>query len=203
MSSSSEEIRSAKRALRELIGRRRRELPQPAKKRSSRIIVGSLIDLPCYRGAETVMLYVHLPDEVRTTQLLADAAERGKRVVVPYCDGRHLGLFQVEELEELEPGTFGVLEPQPELRGDPARNVAPEQLDLIVVPGVAFDAHGGRLGRGKAYYDGLLSSVRPDTALVALAFECQIVDEVPMQPHDVYMHQVITEERVYTARETS
>jgi len=194
-----EQTRRAKRELRELIGDCRRSLPEAEKQRLSRIIVERLVELPAYVSARTVMLYVHLPDEVHTTHLLADAARRGKRVVVPYCEGERLGLFRMESLDELAPGAFGVLEPKPELRGDPARDVSPEQLDLIVVPGVAFDSRGGRLGRGKAYYDGLLSRAGPDTALVAVAFECQMVDEVPMQAHDVSMQRIVTEKKIYTA----
>jgi len=78
--------------------------------------------------------------------------------------------------------------------------ISPERLDLIVVPGVALDRQGGRLGRGKGYYDGLLREVRRDAFLVAPAFECQMVDKVPMQPHDVPMHQIITEKEIHTPR---
>ncbi len=191
-------MRRAKRDLRKLVGDRRRDLLEISKRRFSRMIFTRLIEMPRYRTARTIMLYVHLPDEVHTTELLADAARRDKQVVIPYCEGERLRLFRMEGLDELSPGTFGVLEPKLELRDDPARKITPEMLDLIVVPGVAFDPYGGRLGRGKAYYDGLLSNVRPDTSLVALAFGCQIVDKIPMQPHDVSMHQIITEEQVYT-----
>jgi 5-formyltetrahydrofolate cyclo-ligase len=198
MAQSPEEIRSAKRTLRKRIGRLRNALSEADKERLSRLISGHLIESPCYRTAQTVMLYVNLPDEVRTGQLLRDAAERGKKVVIPYCVGDRLELFCIEGLDELAVGTFGVLEPKPQLRGDPARMISPKRLDLIVVPGVAFDRQGGRLGRGKGYYDGLLCEVRRDTFLVAPAFECQIVDRVPTQPHDVPIHQIITEKKIHS-----
>ena len=200
MAQSPEEIQRAKRELRKRIGDVRRALPEADKERLSRLISSHLIESPRYRTAQTVMLYVNLPDEVRTGQLLLDAAERGKKVVIPYCAGDRLELFCIEGLDELAAGTFGVLEPKPQLRGDPARMISAERLDLIVVPGVAFDRQGGRLGRGKAYYDGLLREVRPDTFLVAPAFECQMVDKVPMQPHDVPMHQIITEKEIHGPR---
>ena len=123
--------------------------------------------------------------------------EQGKRVVVPYCVGGQIQLFLLADVEELAAGGLGILEPKPALRGDPSRHVEPAGLDLVLVPGVAFDRRGGRLGRGKGYYDGLLAHIRPDTSLVALAFECQIVPEIPMLPHDVYMHKVITEKAIY------
>ncbi|WP_040769767.1 5-formyltetrahydrofolate cyclo-ligase, partial [Novipirellula maiorica] len=71
------------------------------------------------------------------------------------------------------------------------------QIDLIVVPGVGFDARGGRTGHGKGYYDKLLENAKPETPFVALAFECQMFDEIPMQGHDIFMDKVVTEKRVY------
>ena len=78
--------------------------------------------------------------------------------------------------------------------------VQPDELDVIMVPGVAFDRRGGRTGHGKGYYDKLLEHARRDTPLVALAFECQLFPEIPVQPHDVFMDMVITESAVYPGR---
>ena len=72
-----------------------------------------------------------------------------------------------------------------------------KEIDLIIVPGVAFDRRGGRTGHGKGYYDKLLEHARLDTPLVALAFECQMFDEIPMQEHDVFMDKVVTEKASY------
>ncbi len=90
---------------------------------------------------------------------------------------------------------LGILEPKAEWRRCVERRVDVAELDLIVVPGIAFDHNGGRLGHGKGYYDQLLQFARPDTMLVALAFECQIFPQIPMQPHDIPMHKLITERR--------
>jgi len=68
---------------------------------------------------------------------------------------------------------------------------------LVMVPGVAFDRRGARMGHGKGYYDKLLEHARPDTPLVALAFECQLFPEVPVQAHDIFMDQIITEQTIY------
>jgi 5-formyltetrahydrofolate cyclo-ligase len=78
--------------------------------------------------------------------------------------------------------------------------VGVEELDLVVVPGVAFDRAGGRMGHGKGYYDKLLEHARPDTPLVALAFECQLFPEIPAEAHDVFMDKVVTEAAVYEGR---
>jgi 5-formyltetrahydrofolate cyclo-ligase len=78
--------------------------------------------------------------------------------------------------------------------------IAPQELDLVMVPGTAFDPQGGRMGQGKGYYDRLLENVRLDAKLVALAYECQIFPEIPVAPHDVFMDYVLTESQMYHGR---
>jgi 5-formyltetrahydrofolate cyclo-ligase len=164
----------------------------------SRLVVNRLLALPDYHNAQTVLFYVDVRAEVQTRHALADALQSAKRIVVPWCNGQgELELFHLESMSELDVGKYGILEPRPELRTSPAKSVGPQEPDFIMVPGVAFDRRGGRLGQGKGYYDKLLARVRTDAALVGLAFEFQMVDEVPMQPHDVFMHMVVTEAAVY------
>jgi 5-formyltetrahydrofolate cyclo-ligase len=98
---------------------------------------------------------------------------------------------------QLEVGMYKILEPKPELREVAAMKVDPQELDLVMVPGVAFDRRGGRMGHGKGYYDKLLERVRPEAPLVALAFECQLFPEIPVAPHDVFMSKIVTESAVY------
>lgn len=170
---------------------------QKDKDRLSRQICRKLAELPEYVEAATVMFYVDARDEVRTRAFLTAALGQDKRIAVPYCVGSRLELFLLEDLDELTVDTFGILEPKPELRSRGDRKIDPRQLDLIVVPGVAFDTQGGRLGHGKGFYDGLLCQVRADAVLVGLAFECQLFPKIPMMPHDVYMNRVITEKAIY------
>jgi 5-formyltetrahydrofolate cyclo-ligase len=183
-----QEIRAEARA------RRRR---QSDSDRLSRIILGRLAALPEYARAETVMLYLSFRSEVHTHDFPATLWKDGKRAVVPYCVADSLELFKLEDAEELCPGAHGILEPKAELRGWPDRCVAPAELDLIVLPGLAFDPHCGRVGYGRGYYDRLLRHVRPETALVGVGFQCQIFPEVPVLPYDVRVHKVVTEETVY------
>jgi len=103
-------------------------------------------------------------------------------------------------MEELAVGMYKILEPKVELRNLPEKQCRPEELDLVMVPGVAFDRRGGRMGHGKGYYDKLLQHARPDTPLVALAFECQLFPEVPVAPHDIFMDKIISEAAVYQGR---
>jgi len=171
---------------------------QPNKDQLSRQICQKLAALPEYTAARVVMFYVDFASEVRTQHFFPTAWAAGKQIVVPYCVKDRLELFRLENTDELAPGTVGILEPRPELRGRPDRQVDVAQLDLILLPGLAFDRRGGRIGRGKGYYDRFLRRVRPGTPLVALAFECQLFAEVPMLPYDKYVDKVITEASIYT-----
>jgi len=144
-----------------------------------------------------VLFYVSFRSEVSTRQMLAEAWRAGKRVAVPYCVAGRLELVAIEDPDDLAPGTLGILEPRPELRDNPERRVDPNEPDLIVVPGLAFDRRGNRLGYGQGYYDKLLRLARPDASLVALAFECQLADAVPHLAHDVPVHKILTEQAAY------
>ena len=173
---------------------------QEDKEAVSIAIMNRFMELAEYDAARTVMFYVDVRDEVRTRQALPAALATGKRIVVPYCVDGELELFWLESMDELELGMYRILEPKNELRGVVHKRLQPEDLDLIMVPGVAFDKNGGRTGHGKGYYDKLLEHTRPETPLVALAFECQMFDEIPMDHHDIFMDKVVTENNVYTGR---
>jgi len=174
---------------------------QPDKDALSQRICATFAALPEYTAARTVLFYVDVRSEVRTRHYLAAALTHGKKIVVPWCNDRgELELFHLENMEELATGMYRILEPRPELRSLPARQVDPRDLDLVMVPGVAFDRSGGRMGHGKGYYDKLLQHARPDAPLVALAFECQLFPEIPTAPHDIFMDKIITEKAVYAGK---
>lgn len=170
---------------------------QENKDELSRQIVARCMSLPEYQRAKTVLFYLDVRSEVRTRHDLSNALASGKKIVVPYCVDGELELFHLTDPEELSVGMYKILEPKPELRTLASHRVDVDEIDLIIVPGVAFDRTGGRTGHGKGYYDKLLEHARRDTPLVALAFECQLFDKIPMQAHDVFMDKVITEKAVY------
>lgn len=178
---------------------------QPDKEGVSRRAIARLVELPEHRGAETVMWYVDCRSELRTQHALPAALESGKRIVVPYCTvdeqgDNKLGLWLLESMDELVVGKWKILEPPRERWGEPGKEVPPRELDFVVVPGVGFGRDGARLGNGQGYYDRLLHSVGSDCALVAVCYESQLMDDLVMGPHDVYMDQVVTEEAVYQGR---
>ncbi len=155
--------------------------------------------MPKFARARTMMTYLDIGGEVRTRRYVPELWRLGKRVVVPYCNARELLLFDLKDMDELSPGTWQILEPKPEWRVRSDRHVDAADLDLIVVPGLAFDRYGHRLGLGKGYYDRFLQHVRPDALKISPAFECQLVDKIPVLPHDVRVDMVVTEIAVYNA----
>ncbi len=175
---------------------------QSNKTELSQIICNKFLAQAEYQQADTVMWYLHCRSEVRTLSHLRAELMGPKKIVIPYCttDGNgqnKLGLWLLEDLCELQSGTWGILEPPRSRWGEQAKEVSPACLDLIMVPGVAFDRACGRLGNGAGYYDRLLQDIRPDTTLTGLCFESQLVKEVMMASHDVRMDRVITENNCY------
>ena len=193
------EFQARKKAIREQAHANRNA--QPDKDEISQRICATFAALPEYAAAKTVLFYVDVRSEVRTRHYLSTALTHGKKIVVPWCnDQGELELFHLESVDELTIGMYRILEPRPELRSPPAKQVTPQELDLVMVPGVAFDRTGARMGHGKGYYDKLLQHARHDAPLVALAFECQLFPEIPTAPHDIFMDKIITEKAVYVGK---
>jgi 5-formyltetrahydrofolate cyclo-ligase len=194
-----ENTTTTKQQIREQAHAARRELEN--KDELSRAITDRVMQLPEYTRANAVMFYIDVRAEVRTRHALPAALASGKTIVVPWCNEHgELELFRLDGMQELELGMYRILEPRAELRPLPEKQIAPHELDLILVPGVAFDRHGGRTGHGKGYYDKLLQHARHDAPLVGLAFECQMFPEIPMQSHDIFMDKIVTEAAVYEGR---
>ena len=142
----------------------------------------SLEALPAFVQAHTLLLYMSLPDEVPTSAFIARWHSE-KRIALPVVDGESL-LLREYRAEYMSPGWKGILEPTPE-----APLVSPREIDLALVPGVAFDLAGGRLGRGRGFYDRLLPSLH--CPLIGLCPASRLVPAVPMAPWDVKMDRVI------------
>lgn len=168
----------------------------------SRGIAGQLVRLPFYQKEKyrTIMFFVSFRSEVETREMIEESLARGKRVLVPKSlpEERVLVPSQLLDFEkDLVPGYYDIPEPHPEA----LRPVEPSEIDLLIVPGVAFDLQGNRLGYGGGYYDRFFERLRPGVPLVALAFELQIIPRVPVEPWDRRMDWLVTEERVlHTSR---
>lgn len=186
------EVREAKRALRRRAAAALAAVPAAARAAASAAACGHLTALPAYRAAGTVLWYAAMRGELATADAVAAALAAGKRVVVPWCGGEELGLWRLEAWAELAPGTWDIPEPPPARRGEPERQVAAREIELVVAPGLAFDRRGRRLGHGKGYYDRLFARA-PDALRAGLCFSAQVFAEVPAGPLDAAMDWVVTE----------
>jgi 5-formyltetrahydrofolate cyclo-ligase len=192
------ELQELKKSIREQAHANRKA--QLDKEPLSAQICEQFVALREFDRASTVMVYIDVRTEVRTRHNLPAMLATGKRIVVPYCINNILELFHLENMDELAIGMYKILEPKEELRPLAPKKVDVSELDLIMVPGVAFDRLGSRMGHGFGYYDKLLEHARADAPLVALAFECQLFPEIPTQDHDVFMDKIITERTIYQGR---
>ena len=159
----------------------------------------AVLALPEWAAARTISTYVGVGAEVPTLSLIAAALTQGKRVAVPRVEGGNLTLYRIESTEELGPASFGLLEPRREFVRK-ARRIMATEVHCFLVPGLAFDRTCGRLGYGKGYYDALLARVKPHIPTIGLAFEAQLVEQVPMGPTDVRLTALITEVARYPSR---
>ena len=159
-------------------------------------VLDNLLTLQNFKNASMIMTYVDFGKEVRTVPLINEWI-KSKQIIVPYIDKGEIQLFWLKNIKELAPGVRGILEPKIELRNLSDRKVKPAEIDLVLVPGIAFDRNGGRVGRGKGYYDRFLDKLSPTTLKIALAFDFQLFHEVPMDVHDVRLNAIVTESQVY------
>ncbi len=190
----SKDQKSQKDEVRKVCLGQRISLGEKERNRKSKIIQQRLMDLPEYRQAQTVMLYLNFREEVETTALAEATIAGRKKLVLPRCASDRILLpLEVGDLEQdIESGTYGIHEPKLALRA-----AEPSEIDLIIVPGTAFDLQGNRLGYGGGYYDRFLMRLKPLTPIVALGFECQVIGQVPVGQNDVKMTMLITENAVY------
>lgn len=142
----------------------------------------------------TLCCYVAKPPEAETRLVLQSACDHpGVELAVPFCDGPDLKLFRLDDLEQLGPSQFGLSEPRAEAR-TMERQIAPGDCSLFVVPGLAFDRHGNRLGYGKGFYDRLLGQVADTVPRIGYAFADQIYAKLPpTEPWDIPMNRLLTE----------
>lgn len=158
-------------------------------------VIATRIDalLAAVPAGSVVALYAGKGSEVATDRIDASARARGLRVAYPrIVDGERRMAFCEVTIETLVPGHFGLREPAAD-----ARAIELESIAAFVVPGVAFDRRGGRVGWGRGYYDATLAAAAPGALRVGVAFEIQMMDQVPSDPHDAPLHHVVTETATY------
>ncbi len=184
-----------KRTLRSKIFQLRDALNSEQTREKSLKIADNLYKLPSYQQAGNVMFFLSFRSEVDTRPAVEKSMALGKRICIPKAlpETRELVPSLLLDWEQdLALGAYDIPEPRPET----LRPVEPGEIDLLIVPGVAFDCNGNRLGYGGGYYDRFFPLLRPETPLVALAFDLQIVPSVPVEEWDQTVHYIVTEKRV-------
>lgn len=156
-------------------------------------IYNKLVSHPLYQTAKEIYCYVSFGEEVSTNAILAHAWKHGKKVAVPkILDNDTMEFFYIDTREQLKEGFYGILEPVTE-------KIACGEEVLVVMPGVAFDREGGRIGYGKGYYDGYLHK-HPDYHTIALTFEVQCLEQIPTEAHDIRPEWILTEKETYQCK---
>ena len=155
--------------------------------RKSRIIKQRLLKTRVFKKAKIVMFYIAFGGEVDTIEMIKEAKKLGKIVTVPVCKGISITLRPciLDESAKLKKGPYGVCEPSSK------RFICSRDLDLVIVPGLAFDKKGNRLGRGKGCYDRFLNMLPKEIPSIGLAFDFQILSKVPAKTHDRNVNKVI------------
>jgi len=171
---------------------RRRQLGKTEQEEKSARILESIKSLKLFKKAGVVSCYVDTKQEVETRALIEWIWSVGKRVVVPFLDGNEMKMSEIKSLSELEPKNL-FHEPKEKIEFK-------EKIDVFIVPGMAFDESGARIGYGKGFYDKFLQN-RKDCVLLGLAFDCQIVEGIPREEHDISMDFVVTEKRIVNCRD--
>lgn len=191
-------LREAKQAMRALVAARRDALDPDWRAQASEALVRRIAALPSFEAARTVLLSAPFRSEWNTAALIDLAVRAGKTVALPRVDepSRMLVLCAIREpAYDIVQGWRGIPEPAPG-----CERIDAGEIDWVLVPGVAFDRTGARIGYGGGYYDRLLPLLPPRAPRVAGAFSAQIVDEVPSAPHDITMDTVVTEDGIVVER---
>ncbi len=202
------DITEQKRNLRLEIKTRLRSL-QYSYKEASLAVYDNLCKVINLESSKVVATYIDFQNELPTLPFLPNLFHKQindevshRTIAIPFCEGNTMSFYRLHPprlsndqnycFSDLSPGKYGILEPLKKLRNQPCNIVAPSSIEIMLTPGLAFDIQGRRLGRGAGYYDRYLAITSPNMLVVALAFDCQIVDEVPSEQFDVSVDAIIT-----------
>jgi len=190
-----EDIKEKKREIREDMAKKLKAFSGGELIEKTRGIEERLFEFANFLESKVVLLYMHTNGEVVTNNIIKRCFESNKIIVLPAFDiiKHTMQLMRVDNLDsDLKPGLRGVLEPDPEC----CKIVPIDSIDIAIIPGVALDEKGGRIGSGQGYYDRLIPKLSITTRKVALALESQIIKQVPVESHDKHVDIVITEKRI-------
>lgn len=182
-----------KKSIRDHILDKRSNLGEIYHKLYSETIINKLYDTSFYKDAEVIMTFISFGDEVNTHDFIKKSLSDGKKIVVPitFPKTREIKASEIHGFDELEIGYHNILTPKNEF----IRFINPEDIDLAIIPGVAFDRDGYRVGYGGGYYDRFLSKY-PNIKKLGIAFDLQLIDKVPKEDFDIPVEYLLTEKEL-------
>lgn len=190
-----DELATRKASMRRLVLAKRGRISGEERAAAARTVAGSVSETPEVEAAETVLGFASFGTELPTDDTMAALLAAGKRLLLPFVDGRELRAAEVRSVEDVAPGYRGIREPVARTPVDPAL------ASVVLVPGVAFDETGRRLGYGGGFYDAFLASLDRSIVRVGLCFDLQVVPEVPAGEADERVDAIVTERRVIRCSE--
>lgn len=183
-----------KRDIRKRIQNKRNSLPIWDRKKRSKIIAEKFFGTAYYNNSNNILIFYPFRSEIDVTIIIRQALENKKNIILPRIHDQELKLFYVDNLKkQLERGAYGIMEPTPGL----CRLAKTSDIDLVVVPGISFDKNLNRLGYGGGYYDKLLLHIPEGVKKIALCFDIQVVDSIPVSEHDIKVDILITDTKIY------
>ena len=185
---------SRKATVRRLVLAGRSRLSAEQRAAAGRAVTERLATLPETDAARTVLGFASFGTELPTDPVMAWVLATGRTLLMPFVDGEKLSAAKVRRVEDLAPGFRGIREPIERVVVDP------READVVLVPGVAFDENGRRLGYGGGFYDAFLAGIARRVPRVGLCFDLQVVDEVPTAESDELVDVIVTPERVIRAQ---
>ena len=179
----------SKRDSRKRVLENRNELTDTEWEKKSHCIYENVVTHPFFLECDAIYCYVDYRHEVGTRTIIEHAWKLGKKIAVPKVNGDEMDFYYIQSFEDLQEGFKGILEPKQTHHAD-------DENVLLIMPGAAFDAKCNRIGYGKGYYDKYLQ-VHPNVKTIAIAFELQMVETIPVEAYDICPDIIITEEKTY------
>ena len=171
------------------------------KRERSKDIIKFLTQLPEFYRAKNISFYINTKNEVYSKDLISKILSAKNKdqisrqsIYLPFLDKTTLSLCQIKDLLEIERNRLNVMEPKRKFQKERSRLSSIKEMDIAIIPGLLFDENGYRLGRGKGLFDMLLQNFKKP--IIALAFDCQIIEKLPRTTYDIPMTKIITEKRI-------
>ena len=191
-----------KKNLRKQMLLQRNNMPDTKCLKKSRHAARLLFETASYKQAQNILVYMHYGSELQTVDIIRQAFEDHKHVFVPRVEGKNMDFYEIHSMADCEEGFHGIPEPKmdcPRLIFD----IGDNDITLMVLPGLAFDQKGHRLGYGGGYYDRYFERFGTDYTKVAVGYDFQLIDEVPYEPHDIPIDIFISDNRCIMIDNTS